>query len=74
VKNLFLRGDRNLGKSLQEAEDPAAVAQVPARQFAHDERVDHDLAVLEKGAEPGVPGPEVLDPDRRVYQDHQSDP
>ena len=61
-------------KLVQQLENLAPVPQGSACQFGDDERMDHDVAVLEQAGQPWAAHAEVLDPDRRVDEDHATRP
>ena len=61
-------------KFVQQTEDFAPVPQGSACQFADDERMDDDISVLEQAGQRWAAHMEVLDPDRRIDEDHATRP
>jgi len=63
---------RGTGKALQQSDHLAAVAKVAQRKLSDDPFMSQDRPTVEQLCETPAPGSEVVDPDRRVGQDHRT--
>jgi len=66
---LVLRG-LHLGQGLEQDKDLLPIAQRPAGKLADDEGMHKHLCRIEKGLQGAISCPQVIDPDRRVNEDH----
>lgn len=69
LNRLLVFRQRWCRQSFEKRKDLVAVPQVPASEFADNERMDQDGALFQLGCEPGVTDSQVADPDRGV-DDH----
>src|SRR5258708_705738 len=70
-QDLVVLRPRRLRQSEEQFEDRRAAPKIPERELSEDERMTQDLRVLQKGRESSIPFPEMVDPDRRVDEDHR---
>ena len=67
----FVGGSQvRLGEAAEEYQDFAALREIPEGELAGDPRVAKDAALLQVFGEAAAAGPEVIDPHRRVNEDH----
>jgi len=62
---------RGTGKALQQSDHLAAVAKIAQRKLSDDPLVSQDRPAVEQLCEARAPGSEMVDPDRRIGQDHR---
>jgi hypothetical protein len=70
MKDFFVAGRRGLGKAMQKIEDKVPTAQIPAGQFSNYEGMFENLPLVQEINQPVIAFPEMIDPDRRVDEDH----
>jgi hypothetical protein len=60
-----------LGQFQKEREHLGAAIEMAKNELAQDERMNQRVATLEKCHELRIPAAEVVDPDRRINEDHR---
>jgi len=70
AENLGMLCNQDLRQGLEERQSLRAFRESSASEFSDHEGMYESFSVQEKPAESGVPVTEVVDPDRRVDQDH----
>lgn len=70
VQGFIVVNSRSTRKSLEQRENLRALTQISAREFADDQRMTGNLPVLQQVVKVSVLSTQVVDPDRRIYQDH----
>ena len=70
MENLRVRGDACMGQAGQRVQHDFALTQIAQGKFADDKGVRQDRSRIEQRGEGLVAHPQMLDPDRRIDQDH----
>lgn len=69
-KRLVIRGNLRNRQSSQERKDKIALSQIAESNFSDDERMGENTPLPERRRERLVARAQMIDPDRRVYQNH----
>ena len=70
VEDLVIRRDGGLGQLSQSAQHKITFAQSTESELARHKAMPEYFSAVEQMAEQTIAGPQVVDPDRRIYQDH----
>lgn len=70
VEDLVIRRYGGLGQLSQSAEHNITFAQITESELARDKAMPEYLSAVEQMGEHTITGPQVVDPDRSIYQDH----
>ena len=70
AKDLVIRRNGGLRQLSQSAQHEITFAQIAESEFAGHKAVPEDFPAVEQLAEHTIAGPQMVDPDRGIYQDH----
>ena len=70
VKDVVIRRNGGLRQLSQSAQHEITFAQIAESEFAGHKAVPEDFPAVEQLAEHTIAGPQMVDPDRGIYQDH----
>ena len=70
VEDLVIRHYGGLGQLSQSAQHKITFAQSTESELARHKAMPEYFSAVEQMAEHTIAGPQVVDPDRRIYQDH----
>jgi hypothetical protein len=70
VVDLVIRRDGGLRQLSQSAQYEITFAQIAESEFADDKAMPEDFPAVEQLTDHTIAGPQVVDPDRDIYQDH----
>lgn len=70
MHHFLMRGDLRLGHVLQRRQNRLALPQIAQRQFTDDKRMRQHAAGIEQAGKAIVTRPQMIDPDRRIGEDH----
>ncbi len=57
-------------KFRQKTQDEGALKEMPTGEFANHVGMSEDISLFQQGAKTFIPSSEMIDPDRRIHQDH----
>ena len=70
VEDLVIRRYSGLRQLSHSAQHEITFAQIAESEFAGHKAVPEDFPAVEQLAEHTIAGPQMVDPDRGIYQDH----
>ena len=73
-KNLIVVRHHHLRQRGKQSQDLCSSTQPSASKLSHHKRMRDDMAVNKHLTQPRIPAPEMVDPDRRVHQNHAALP
>src|SRR5689334_25066277 len=70
IEHFVIRRDGGLRQLSQSTQHEITFAKIAESQLPCDKAMPEDLPAIEQPPERMIPGPQVVDPDRGIYQDH----